>query len=509
MKHLSYLWTILFLSLSVGLSAQSIERIVFDDSPLYDVFGERKGEWGVTHLPAVRDYKDFWHVNYRGYLDWDTDQKAASGSLFAIREEVEEDFMNEVFFSRREVISAHYVGGKLHGKTTHEYSVAFGDLGDDPASLDYKLSHRTVVMYEQGEPQLATYTDFQCLIGPALSDGWYDGHCLLEFLRPPYLTPEFFQHALALQRLDEEEKPRFTVLEGSEQPAIPTIDSFALAPNASRPSETVAVSTVTELLAAIAPHRVIEMAEGDYHLEQLPKDLDHRYASWLVVLFDEIVGRDGSWPDDDYTLMISEVDGLTLRAAKGATGKVRILTNRRSASVMAFENCENLTLDGVVLGHDMVKYKDPDDPWMSYCSGEVLEFFDCTNVMIDRSTLFGCGTRGFLAHRCTNVLVRESIIEECSWGAFGVFDSKNVLLQNTQVQNNTYRNLFEIDGSSNVVFEKVKVMDNKKGDEYSGEVIKSGGSTGIDFRDCTLRGNDFNRSAGFDSAPQDRGEEDH
>lgn len=262
-------------------------------------------------------------------------------------------------------------------------------------------------------------------------------------------------------------------------------------------AKTVQVSTVEELFSSLGSNTTILLAPGDYHLETIDSQMVNPVCTWATVLFDEIYDEAGG---DDSTLLIRGVANLTLRANEVGSS-VRILTNRRSASVLAFQNCKALTLEGITLGHNL-DYKHPEQ-WNSYCSGEVLEFFDSENVNISSCVLFGCGTRGFLAHRCRDFLVTGSEIKECSYGAFGVFDSENVSVTKTIIRDNIYDVLFEIQNCYNVQLFEADLLNNTRG-QYSGGPVNVSGSEGVQFISLDLEGNDFedpdihNFSGGFE-----------
>ena len=216
----------------------------------------------------------------------------------------------------------------------------------------------------------------------------------------------------------------------------------------------VEVDNVNDLYSAIASNTYITLANGDYHLNQVDSSLSNPHCNWAMVLFDEIMRDERG--EEDKTLLINGVKNLTIHAADSADS-VQILTNRRSASVLAFENCKKITLEGITLGHYDLKYTGRgNDRWASYCSGEVLEFFDSKNIAIDNCVLFGCGTRGFLAHRCKDFSISNSEIKECSYGAFGVFDSEDIAITGVDIHHNNYTILYEIDRCKNL-----KVTDSK------------------------------------------------
>lgn len=249
---------------------------------------------------------------------------------------------------------------------------------------------------------------------------------------------------------------------------------------------TVKVNSVNEFFKAIAPNTTIELAEGIYHLDEIDSTLLNQHCNWAMVLFDEIIFDETDY--DNKTLLVLGVENLIIKSSKKARGKVRIVTKRRAASVMAFKQCEGLRLEGIVFGHDIDKFKMAE--WHSFCSGEVLEFFDCKKIVLKYDTLFGCGTRGFLAHRCAELLIYKSVIKECNYGAFGLFDSENIRMESCTILNNTYTKLIEMVGSKNFTSKK-SVVEKNHGGPFAEIVMYIPDGENIYLQGFKLVGNDF------------------
>jgi hypothetical protein len=254
---------------------------------------------------------------------------------------------------------------------------------------------------------------------------------------------------------------------------------------------TFVVDNVSDFYKAIGSNRTIVLKEGNYHLEKIDPALKNECCNWSMVLFDEIYPDEQN--EEDKTLLLSNIQNLTIKAARKV--HVQILTNRRAASVVAFKNCSNIKLEGIRFGHDIPKrYTDETDPYVSFCSGEVLEFFDCNKLTIKSSFLFGCGTRGFLAHRCKNISIEESVVLECSYGAFGIFDCENIRFKGGSLIKNTYRWLIEIVNCKNFSVKNTRVFYNKQA-EYNEGVVKMEGSENIHLKKFKLKGNDFSNES--------------
>nr|MCR4804198.1 right-handed parallel beta-helix repeat-containing protein [Clostridia bacterium] len=111
---------------------------------------------------------------------------------------------------------------------------------------------------------------------------------------------------------------------------------------------------------------------------------------------------------DGPALVIHDAGGLSIRAKDTAFGATTLAAIPRYADVLSFRNCDNLFLGGFTAGHA----KEP-----GVCSGGVLHFENCNQVMIEKMRLYGCGILGVQASYCTGLSVLRTEIYECSQGA--------------------------------------------------------------------------------------------
>lgn len=160
------------------------------------------------------------------------------------------------------------------------------------------------------------------------------------------------------------------------------------------PEGAVAVGTVDELLAALAPDTTVVLKEGVYDLTAASnygtEDLRGCY-SWELVL-------------GGAQLNISGLRGLHLVGQ----GQVSIVTRPRYAEVLRFADCWDLTLEGLTLGHTQAP---------TGCVGGVLDLYNCDGVTVENCRLYGCGVLGVNAMECTSVTLRACKIDTCSNGA--------------------------------------------------------------------------------------------
>lgn len=202
----------------------------------------------------------------------------------------------------------------------------------------------------------------------------------------------------------EENDPHTSAQPGAAQPVIAGTQA------------TVHVSTADEFLAALAPDREI-IVDADL--------IDFSAASNY--------GKSGGdyyrWDDpfDGPELVIQNLSNLTVRGSgENATDKV-LSCVPRYADVLTFENCSNIYVTHITLGHT----QEPGS-----CMGGVLHFQNCQNVLAEDCDLYGCGTLGVIGDSCMDMQIINSLIHDCSVGGAEFTNCVNV-----RVDGNTFRDL--------------------------------------------------------------------
>lgn len=209
--------------------------------------------------------------------------------------------------------------------------------------------------------------------------------------------------------------------------------------------ETVTVTTVDEFLAALGSNREIII---DAPMLDLSTATGYKNMTG---------GENYDWSDpfDGPQLNIRNLDNLTIRGKDGKGANV-ISAVPRYAQVLCFEGCTNLTVKDVTLGHT----KEP-----GYCAGGVLDLQRCTNVTVENTGLFGCGTIGIQGYQCVNMALTGNEIYECSYGGISLNQCQKV-----DMTNNTFRDL---------------------GEEYGGYIYNVSGCTDLTFDGNHISGEDY------------------
>ena len=161
------------------------------------------------------------------------------------------------------------------------------------------------------------------------------------------------------------------------------------------------VSTPEDLIQAIVPGHEIHLDPGVYNLSDWVRELapfEPETGNPYVKL---------SLVNDGYEIVIHDIRNLTIDAGNPVRGKAEIVVEPRYANVLTFENCDNIRLNDLTMGHT---------PDQGYCTGGVLCFRDCGSAAIDGMDLYGCGTYGIIAERVGSIQALNSVIHDCTYG---------------------------------------------------------------------------------------------
>lgn len=179
---------------------------------------------------------------------------------------------------------------------------------------------------------------------------------------------------------------------------------------------TVTVTTADEFLAAIAPDTEIVVAA--------------ELIDWSTATgYGESSGEYWCWTDpyDGPELTIQNVSNLTIRGAGSDRTCNTISAVPRYAYVLNFENCANIYLEGLTIGHT----KEPGS-----CRGGVASFWNSQDILVENCGLYGCGTWGIYGDSCKNMQIVNNEIYECSVGGVTLTNCDDV-----NVDGNAFRDL--------------------------------------------------------------------
>ena len=162
------------------------------------------------------------------------------------------------------------------------------------------------------------------------------------------------------------------------------VEKYDIVPENS--GDVVYVSTAKELLENIGSNKTIVLTASSYNLSNVTS-----FSNSFVRKSEYTTGYE-----------IINVENMII------TGEASIVINDRYADVLLFDNCKNIELIGLTVGHTQINstYK---------CDGSVVRLQDCNNVTITSCNLFGCGAVGLNVWDSTNILLRDSDIYDCNY----------------------------------------------------------------------------------------------
>lgn len=229
------------------------------------------------------------------------------------------------------------------------------------------------------------------------------------------------------------------------------------------------VTNVDDLLAALAPGAEILLAEGEFRLDSASNygsQDPSPYYTWENYVI------------NGFALQLKDLENVTIRGC--GKGKTTLLTEPRSADVLALTNCKNITLENLTLGHTSLP-----EP----CEGRVLTLDSSRGVTLKGLGLFGCGTTGVYTSLCADVTVQDCEIYDCSYsgihlwnssditvnscafhslgkempvnGVFTISESKDITISNCMVSNNYVMNIADCSEHSAVTFRNNQFVSNK------------------------------------------------
>lgn len=198
----------------------------------------------------------------------------------------------------------------------------------------------------------------------------------------------------------------------------------------------VRAATPDEFLAAIRPNTTVYLEDGAYEFAK-----SSNYGAYGSAYY--------YWEDifDGPGLVIDGVQNFHI-VGKGAD-KTSIDAKALYADVIAWRDCENVSITGVTLGHS----EGPGE-----CTGGVLHFERTNTVTIRDCGLYGCGVSGVTASEsrdftidgteiydcsqraagfwsCSDVAFTDCDIHDCGEPTFNVRDCKNVTFDGKEIEN--------------------------------------------------------------------------
>lgn len=174
----------------------------------------------------------------------------------------------------------------------------------------------------------------------------------------------------------------------------------------------VLVSDMEQMIENIAPDTQILLAPGRYNLSDTLTTLyaregEHFNESRKFVRIDEVY--------DGPELVVTGVSGLSIASASGLAADTEIVTDPRYANVLRFENCSDIGMMDLTMGHS-----DTGD-----CVGDVLYFTQTSDIVLSGMDLYGCGVYGIGTDACARLACFDSTIRDCENGTLELCNAQS------------------------------------------------------------------------------------
>lgn len=199
----------------------------------------------------------------------------------------------------------------------------------------------------------------------------------------------------------------------------------------------ITISTPEEFVAALGSNRKILLQPGVYNLSSVMQEYSskNRNVSWKEVY-------------DGNELLLNEIRNLTIEGIGEEPSE--IVVEPRGVYVLNFINSSNMSISNIKAGHTEG----------GYCLGGVFSFDNCSNIEIDDTHMYGCGTVGLNLENVSNMAVTNSTIYECTYYIMTVEDCENISFDNCLFKDNEMFDLVNISNTSGLSINNSEFRDN-------------------------------------------------
>lgn len=212
----------------------------------------------------------------------------------------------------------------------------------------------------------------------------------------------------------------WTAAEVPETTEIPTVTDVGfevtINPVITAAQKQVTVTSADEFLAAIAPDTEIIV---DAALIDLSEATEYGEGKGTYYYWSQAY--------DGPELYILGLSNLTIRGSGDDHTANVISSVPRYSNVLNFLNCSNIFIKGLTAGHTQEE---------GYCTGGVLLFMNCQEILVEDCGLFGCGTLGVTGENSRKLQIVRNDIFECTDGGVKFSNCDDV-----NVDGNTFREL--------------------------------------------------------------------
>ena len=236
--------------------------------------------------------------------------------------------------------------------------------------------------------------------------------------------------------------------------------------------ETVEVDNMEALIAAIQPYTKVIIKPGTYNISAYQNEVDQYGGEYYTGDKEQYAFL------EEGGLSIRQVNNLIIEGAGG--GKTHLVTENGWIPVITLQDCEQVSIQGLRLGHDVEK---------GYCSGSVLSVNASRKVTSQNNILYGSGTLGYEIYETSDFVSTNNEILECTNGIMYLSGGSNVTFSgDTYHYNESYSEFIGLHSMKNVTFSDC-VFDDNTGQAESQRMFSMSESNGIRIEDCSFSSN--------------------
>lgn len=169
----------------------------------------------------------------------------------------------------------------------------------------------------------------------------------------------------------------------------------------------VKVNNAKDFLEAIVPGATITLSPGYYNLSEYTEEIwDKEGEEWNqnhpYVKLRECY-------DGGIEVVVQNVDEIFISGDLESDIVTELVVETRYGAVLNFENCNNISMNGLTMGHTQA----------GACDESVITFSNSTDIHLSAMDLYGCGMYGFTAMDGSgNIYVQSCTIRDCEAGPF-------------------------------------------------------------------------------------------
>ncbi|MCR4990790.1 MAG: right-handed parallel beta-helix repeat-containing protein [Lachnospiraceae bacterium] len=239
-------------------------------------------------------------------------------------------------------------------------------------------------------------------------------------------------------------------------------------------TETVTVSNAEELLNEIGNNKKIILKPGNYDLSESKFKFNNEYVEAVT---------DNTMESDGYSgIIINNVSYLKLEAEGG---EVEISIDSPYNSVLQFNNCYNIILEGLTCGHHV-------EP--GTCGAPVIGTNSTYTMQVIDCHLYGSGSYGLEAYDSSSIEFKNTEIYECTYGIISGFNMNYSTFTGCNMHDNSQYVPIDLYDCTGITFEDCD-FENNMIDKTNGYkttfVYGDDDSESISFTNCRFKGNQY------------------